>query len=252
LSLSGAPGATVGETLRHDSLARSAADWIAAHIISGDIKPGEKLTETALAERMGISRSPVREALQALSRDGLITVEPRRGARVNRLDAQDAADLYACRLLIEPPCIALATATLTDATAAKLEKTFQRMAAAVAARDSMEYVDALKHYNWTVLAACPNRILSDYAQSSWRRALRYWDLLVRGSDNYPAESLARNQNLHAAIRARAAAETKQAAVDILEHGRDALLLILGHLSVGETKETPCQPTDTPDTVHIPT
>ena len=38
------------------------------------------------------------------------------------------------------------------------------MAAAVAARDSMEYVDALKHYNWTVLAACPNRILSDYAQ----------------------------------------------------------------------------------------
>jgi DNA-binding GntR family transcriptional regulator len=233
MSMSGAPGAAVGETLRHDSLARSAADWIAAHIISGDIKPGEKLTETSLAERMGISRSPVREALQALSRDGLITVEPRRGARVNRLNAQDAADLYACRLLIEPPCIALAAAALTDATAAELEKSFQRMAAAVAAHDSMEYVDALKHYNWTILAACPNRILSDYAQSSWRSALRYWDLLVRGSDNYPAGSLARNQNLHAAIRARAAAEANQAAVDILEHGRDALLLILGHLSVGE-------------------
>jgi DNA-binding GntR family transcriptional regulator len=240
MSMSGAPGAAVGETLRHDSLARSAADWIAAHIISGDIKPGEKLTETSLAERMGISRSPVREALQALSRDGLITVEPRRGARVNRLNAQDAADLYACRLLIEPPCIALAAEALTDATAAELEKSFQRMAAAVAAHDSMEYVDALKHYNWTILAACPNRILSDYAQSSWRSALRYWDLLVRGSDNYPAGSLARNQNLHAAIRARAAAEASQAAVDILEHGRDALLLILGHLSVGEHDNSPSQ------------
>jgi DNA-binding GntR family transcriptional regulator len=240
MSMSGAPGAAVGETLRHDSLARSAADWIAAHIISGDIKPGEKLTETSLAERMGISRSPVREALQALSRDGLITVEPRRGARFNRLNAQDAADLYACRLLIEPPCIALAAAALTDATAAELEKSFQRMAAAVAAHDSMEYVDALKHYNWTILAACPNRILSDYAQSSWRSALRYWDLLVRGSDNYPAGSLARNQNLHAAIRARAAAEANQAAVDILEHGRDALLLILGHLSVGEHDNSPSQ------------
>src|ERR1700691_4652254 len=108
MSMSGAPGAAaVGEPLRHDSLARSAADWIAAHIISGDIKPGEKLTETSLAERMGISRSPVREALQSLSRDGLITVEPRRGARVSRLDAGDAADLYACRLLLEPPCTAL-------------------------------------------------------------------------------------------------------------------------------------------------
>ena len=238
MSMPGLPGAAVGETLRHDSLARSATDWIAARIISGDIKPGEKLTEIGLAERMGISRSPVREALQALSRDGLITVEPRRGARVNRLDAQDAADLYTCRLLLEPPCIALATAALSDATAAELESTFQRMATAVATRDSMEYVDALKHYNWTVLAACPNRILSEYAQSSWRSALRYWDLLVRGSDNYPAESLVRNENQHAAIRARAAAEAEQAAVDILEHGRDAMLRILGHLSVGERPDSP--------------
>jgi DNA-binding GntR family transcriptional regulator len=233
MSMPGAPGAGVGETLRQESLAKSAADWIAAHIISGDIKPGEKLTETGLAERMGISRSPVREALQALSRDGLISVEPRRGARVNRLNARDVADLYNCRLLLEPPCTALTAEALTDATAAELENTFRRMAAAVAARDSMEYVDALKDYNWTVLAACPNRILSGYAQSSWRSSLRYWDLLVRGSGNYPAESLARNENLHAAIRGRDAAAANQAAVDILEHGRDALLRILGQLSVGE-------------------
>ncbi|HSZ42423.1 MAG TPA: GntR family transcriptional regulator [Trebonia sp.] len=230
MSMSGAPGTGVRDALQHDSLARSAADWIAAHIISGDIKPGEKLTETGLAERMGISRSPVREALQALSRDGLISMEPRRGARVNSLNGRDVADLYTCRLLLEPPCTALTAEALTGATAADLENKFRRMAAAVAARDSMEYVDALKDYNWTVLAACPNRILSDYAQSSWRSALRYWDLLVRGSGNYPAESLARNEKLQAAIRGRDAAAASQAAVDILEHGRDALLRILGHLA----------------------
>src|ERR1700678_3467205 len=98
----GGSGGGRGELLRHDSLARGAADWIAAHIISGEIKPGEKLTETGLADRMGISRSPVREALQALSRDGLISVDPRRGARVNSLNGRDVADLYTCRLLIEP------------------------------------------------------------------------------------------------------------------------------------------------------
>ena len=240
MSMSGAPGATAGEALRHDSLARSAADWIAAHIISGEIKPGEKLTETSLAERMGISRSPVREALQALSRDGLITVEPRRGARVNRLNGRDVADLYTCRLLLEPPCTALAAAALSDATAAELEKAFQRMAAAVGAHDSMEYVDALKDYNWTVLAACPNRILSDCAQSSWRSSVRYWDLLVRASDNYPAESLTRNEDLHAAIRARDAAGTEQAAIEILEQGRVELLRILGYLSVGEQAGSPTE------------
>jgi DNA-binding GntR family transcriptional regulator len=241
ISTSGAPGASAGETLRHDSLARGAADWITAHIISGDIKPGEKLTETSLAERMGISRSPVREALQALSRDGLITVEPRRGARVNTLDARDAADLYTCRLLLEPPCTALAAQALTSATAAALDAAFQRMGAAVAAHDAVEYLDALKSYNWTVLAACPNRPLSDYAQSSWRSALRYWDLLVRGSANYPAESLARNQELHTAIRARDAAAAQQAATGILEYGRDALLRILGHLSASEPADAPPPP-----------
>jgi DNA-binding FadR family transcriptional regulator len=108
----------------------------------------------------------------------------------------------------------------------------------VVAHDSIKYVDALKHYNWTVLAACPNRILSDYAQSSWRSAVRYWDLLVRGSDNYPAESLARNQSLHTAISARTATEARQASTDILEHGRDAMLRILGHLSASEHPDSP--------------
>ena len=228
----GVPGTGTPRTgpITQEPLAKSAADWIAGHIISGDIKPGEKLTETSLAEQMGVSRSPVREALQALSREGLITLEPRRGARVSRLNAADAADLYACRLLIEPPCTALTAAALTDVTAAELEATAGRLVAAVAARDSSEYVDALKRYNWTVLTACPNRILSGYAQSSWRSALRYWDLLVRGSGSYLAESLARNESLHLAIRARAAAKAGQAAADILEHGRDELLRILGNLA----------------------
>jgi DNA-binding GntR family transcriptional regulator len=230
MSLPGGPTPSRRDALWHNSLARSAADWIAAHIISGDIKPGEKLTEIGLAERMGVSRSPVREALQALSREGLIIMEPRRGARVGRLNASDAADLYACRLLIEPRCAALAAAALTDATAADLEATFQRMVAAVAARDPMEYVDALKHYNGTALAACPNRVLVGFAQASWRSSLRYWDLLVRGSDNYLASSLARNEHLHVALCKRAEAETERAATDILKHGRDELLRILGHLA----------------------
>ena len=224
------PAALGSGPIRQDSLAKTAADWIAGHIISGDIKPGEKLTETSLAEQMGVSRSPVREALQALSREGLITVQPRRGARVSRLDAHDAADLYACRLLIEPPCIALTAAALTGGTAAELEAALRRMAAAVATRDSMEYVDALKDYNWTVLTACPNRMLSGYAQSSWRSALRYWDLLVRGPGNYLAESLARNESLHLAIRGRDAAKSERAATGILEHGRDELLRILKPLT----------------------
>jgi DNA-binding GntR family transcriptional regulator len=225
----GGSGGGRGELLRHDSLARGAADWIAEHIISGEIKPGEKLTETGLAERMGISRSPVREALQALSREGLIIREPRRGAHVSELNARDVRELYACRLLLEPPCAAQAAAALTDATARELEKTFQQMEQAVADHEVSEYIEALKHYNETLLAACPNRVLSGYAQNTWRGSLRYWELLIRGSANYPAESLARNKHLHEAIRAGFVAETEHATVETLEHGRDQILSILDQL-----------------------
>jgi DNA-binding GntR family transcriptional regulator len=226
----GGPGDGSGELLRHDSLARGAADWIAEHIISGEIKPGEKLTETGLAERMGVSRSPVREALQALSREGLIILEPRRGAYVSELNARDVRDLYACRLLLEPSCSAQAAATLTDATARELDKTFQQMEQAVADHEVAEYIEGLKHYNDTVLTACPNRVLSGYAQNTWRSSLRYWDLLIRGSANYPAESLERNRHLHQAIQARFAAETEHATIETLKHGRDQILGILDQLA----------------------
>jgi len=225
----GRPGSRQ-DMIRHDSLARSAADWIAAHIISGDIEPGQKLTESGLAERMGVSRSPVREALLALSREGLITMEPRRGARVSRLDASDAADLYECRMLVEPRCVSLAARALSDETLAELDATFERMTAAVAARDPMEYVEALKHYSGVALAACPNRALAAMTQNASRSALRYWDLLVRGSSTYMADSLAQNERLHKAMRKRSAAEAEQAAISVLEQGRKELLRILDHLA----------------------
>jgi DNA-binding GntR family transcriptional regulator len=236
MSVLDGPGGDRQGPLRHDSLARSAADWITKHIISGEIKPGEKLTEVGLAERMGVSRSPVREALQALSREGLIILEPRRVARVGRLDARDAGELYACRILLEPPCIAEAAAALSDATATELETAFQRITKAAASHDAGEYIEALKQYNSAVLTACPNRALSGYAQNTWRSALRYWDLLARGSRDYLVESLARNKHLHEAIRARFAAEAQHTALEILEHGRDELLRILSQLPVGETAD----------------
>jgi DNA-binding GntR family transcriptional regulator len=229
-------GDSGGGRLRHDSLARSAADWIAEHIISGEVKPGEKLTEAGLAERMGVSRSPVREALQALSREGLIILEPRRGAYVSELNARDVSDLYACRLLLEPSCAGQAAAVLTDATAGELDKTFQQMEQAVTDRELAEYIESLKHYNETLLAACPNRVLSGYAQNAWRSSLRYWELLIRGSVDYPVESLARNRHLHDAIRARFAAEAEYACAKTLEHGRDQILAILDQLAVDKTDQ----------------
>jgi DNA-binding GntR family transcriptional regulator len=187
------------------------------------------VTEVSLADQMGVSRSPVREALRALSRGGLIVVEPRRGAFVAELDRTNAADLYTCRLLLEPRCTRLAVESLDERVVVKLGDVFAQMRAAADQRDVASYVLALKDYNWTLLDACPNRMLFGFAESSWQASLRYWDLLVRGSANYVGRSFRRNRAMQKAVVARDAVAAEQVATTVLEFGRDELLKLLARL-----------------------
>ncbi|MDT4910208.1 MAG: hypothetical protein QOI69_3449 [Pseudonocardiales bacterium] len=216
--------------LSHASLAAAAADWITNRIIEGHIEPGEKLTEVGLAQRMGVSRSPVREALHALAREGLIKIEPRRGAFVAELNRSDAAELYACRLLLEPQCARGSVEAMDGQRAATLTGIFTEMRVAVAADDPSSYVAALKQYNWTILDGCPNRLLFGFAESSWRASLRYWDLTVRSSQNYLRKSLRRNRGMLDAVLARDGEAAAQVATAVLELGRDELLKVLGRLA----------------------
>lgn len=218
-------------TLSHASLASSAAEWITTRILNGDIAPGEKLAEVTLAEQMGVSRSPVREALRALSREGLIVIEPRRGAYVAELDRQHAADLYACRLLIEPESISLSVSVMDAERIARLGAVFRQMREAADAHDAASYVSALKEHNWLLLDGCPNRVLFSFAESSWKASLRYWDLTVRGSGEYLTKSLRRNRAVQAAVDKKDAARAADASRAVLRTGRDELLRLLGRLPV---------------------
>ncbi len=83
-------------------------DELAHAILEGELKPGERLRAEALAQRYGTSRTPVREALLQLEAQGLVEVEPNRGAVVRAFDAQDLLDLYAVRALLEPAAAARA------------------------------------------------------------------------------------------------------------------------------------------------
>lgn len=224
-----AAGSTSPPGLSHDSIAISAATWITDRILEGRIGPGEKITEASLAEQMGVSRSPVREALHALARGGLIVVEPRRGAFVAELDLDNAADLYACRLLLEPRCSGLAVQAMDSRRADVLTEIFARMRSAADQRDTGLYVLALKDYNWHLLDACPNRLLFGFAESSWQASLRYWDLLARSSPNYLTKSLRRNRGVQLAIETRNAGEAERVATAVLEFGRDELMKLLSRL-----------------------
>ncbi len=117
--------ATVTTTHPGTSVERVYEDLRAA-IISGEYEPGERLRAEALAERFGTSRTPVREALMLLEGDGLVGIEPRRGAVVRSFDPADLADLYEVRAVLEARAAGLAAARITPDDLAALEATCDR------------------------------------------------------------------------------------------------------------------------------
>ncbi|MDR6867087.1 DNA-binding GntR family transcriptional regulator [Microbacterium resistens] len=83
------------------NIAEQVADELRAAIHSGELMPGERLVERKLAERLGVSHIPVREALTRLAEERLVVREPRRGARVAELTAQDLEEISSLRIVLE-------------------------------------------------------------------------------------------------------------------------------------------------------
>ncbi|MDX6541817.1 MAG: hypothetical protein QOI71_3427 [Gaiellales bacterium] len=89
-------------------------------ILSGEFGPGQRLRTESLAKRFGSSRTPVREALVQLEGEGLVDIEPRRGAIVRSFASADLIDLYEIRVLLEPAAAARAALQVSEAQLARL------------------------------------------------------------------------------------------------------------------------------------
>jgi DNA-binding GntR family transcriptional regulator len=97
-------------------------DLLEEAILGGELKPGERLRAEALAQRFGTSRTPVREALLQLEGQGLVEVEPNRGAVVRTFDRDDVLDLYEVRALLEPAAAARAAKRISAADLQRLDE----------------------------------------------------------------------------------------------------------------------------------
>lgn len=96
------------------SAAEVAADEVRDLIDSGTLQPGQRINPDDLAQRLLISRTPIRDALQALKTEGLVDIVPRVGAFVRRISEQEAQDVYAIKAALEPLASAWAATRGTD------------------------------------------------------------------------------------------------------------------------------------------
>lgn len=102
-------------------LSEKIAETIRTNILKGIIKPGERLVEPKLSEQLGISRTPIREALRNLESEGFIEIIPRRGAVVTQITDKDVDEIFIIKMRLESLAARLATERLTNADIEKMK-----------------------------------------------------------------------------------------------------------------------------------
>ena len=127
--------------LDRNSLKDQSTELLRSYIISGRIPPGTKLAERELADLLGVSRMPARDALMDLEREGLVVSRPN-GRYVIELHSQDIAQLFEIRLVLERLAVSAAAANHSPQNCAALRANLAEMAAAIAANDRDGYVRA--------------------------------------------------------------------------------------------------------------
>ena len=144
-------------------------------ILDGEFPAGSRLVETDLAERFGTSRGPVRDALAALERVGLVQTLPRRGSFVTRLTATDIAELYELRMALETTAIAAAITTADADAHAELAELLDELEATLAGDDARASGEADMHFHRRIVELAGNsRLLR-----AWNRIADQTVLLMR-------------------------------------------------------------------------
>ncbi|MFA5515504.1 MAG: GntR family transcriptional regulator [Desulfuromonadales bacterium] len=111
----------------HQTLREKILETIREAILRGTLKAGEKVAEPELAERFGISRTPIREAFRQLESEGYLTVIPRKGAVVTSLSERDVEEFYAIKSILEGYAARIAATRLTDKEVERLEAINDRL-----------------------------------------------------------------------------------------------------------------------------
>lgn len=137
---------------------QTAFERLLAEIRTGSLKPGDRLTETELAQRLGISRTPVREAIRQLEASGLVRHLPRIGATVRRLDYAEVMELYEMRVVLEGTAARMAARAASDIELAELEEIHAEFLKVIA--DPRQAFALNRQFHVTLTNAAKNRFLA--------------------------------------------------------------------------------------------
>lgn len=152
------PGPTAAETVLHEL--RSA-------LAVGRLLPGQQLVQEDLAEDLGVSRVPIREALKILEGEGHVTYHPNRGYFVTELSADDLIELYRIRQILEAEALAQAVLEVSDADIADIEAILEQVEQAADSGDVERLTEANRAFHFSIIELSGMNRLSRLIRQLW-------------------------------------------------------------------------------------
>lgn len=208
--------------LTRTALYEEVAELLRSRIFAHELPPGSWIDEQAIAEQLGISRTPMREALKVLASEGLVVLKPRRGCYVAELSEQDLDEVFPVMALLESRCAYEAARKATDEDIVRLEALHTDLEAHATSGDADKFFAANDAFH---------SALQDIAGNGWLKHLiddtrKVIKLTRRHSlqlEGRVEQSLAEHREIMAALRAKNPDLTAQRMHDHLLSGRQALV-----------------------------
>ena len=142
-------------------------------ILTGKIKPGTRMMEIELAEDMGVSRTPIREAIRKLEKEGLVVIEPRKGAYASEVSIKDMEDILEVRANLEGLAAYLAAERMSEEEKKELRETGERFRQAVADGDMAEMISNDTKFHHMIVESCRNNHLIHMVEQLQELVLRF-------------------------------------------------------------------------------
>lgn len=197
-------------------------DAIRGAIMNGTLQPRERLMEIQLAEELGVSRTPIREALRKLELEGFIVMVPRKGAYVSDLSFKDIADVFEIRAALEGLAAGLAAERITDEELESMERLLVEKQEAITQEDISKLVEVDTKFHELMYQASRNvrlgNIISNLREQIQR--FRLTSLSYPGRDKL---SLEEHKKIVEAIQARDYQLARQLAQEHIENAENVLI-----------------------------
>ncbi len=222
--------------IRRRSLHDELVERLRLLIVEGDLAPGSKISEKDLSDLFAVSRTPLREALKVLAREGLVELSPNRGASVAALTLDDLEEAFPVMGALEALSGELACLAITDRELATVERQHAAMLQAYENRDMPTYFKHNQAIHQAILEAARNPTL-EQMQNALAGRIRRARYMANMSDDRWAKAVAEHETILEALKAR---DSERLAVILKQHLANKLETVREHLQHAAAESAPAR------------